>query len=242
MDLSFEALARRIGSAGVRAAFAVTAPGCRLCGAADTHAVCISGGMPRIVVAICSRCGILFSSSAGSREPERVDYRDTYWKDDDKAKVGSSNRVVASRRAHLERGLGKPVAGLRILEVGVGRGEYAAELDRHGANLLGLEPQPDMAALLREKLGIQVESVYLEDFAPGNRRFDVVNVSYVLEHSIRSMFELSEEQVALVDTAHEFTARESVLHRQRDRPGRRQARQARHLPARSSSKPASSAS
>jgi SAM-dependent methyltransferase len=161
----------------VRAALHAPTTPCRLCGAAETTAVCVSAQYG-VTVLLCGACGVLFS--AGRAGPR--DYQMGYWDEAAKAQIGQSNRVVGSRRRHLEVALGKPVAGLRVLEVGVGRGEYAQELVRHGAQVLGLEPQADMAALLREKLGIAVESKYLQQVAPTGQGYDVINLSHVLEH------------------------------------------------------------
>lgn len=131
-----------------------------------------------MTVALCRACGVIFSAGPGGPH----DYQTGYWNDAAKAKIGQSNRVVGSRRRHLEAALGRSVAGLRVLEVGVGHGEYVLELSRNGAQVTGLEPQADMAALLHEKLGIAVESRYLQQVRVGGEGFDVVNLSHVLEH------------------------------------------------------------
>lgn len=60
-----------------------------------------------------------------------------------------------------------------VLDVGCGTGIVARLLQQRGASVLGLEPDPRMAAVARRR-GTEVEIGALEQWSPRGRRFDVV--------------------------------------------------------------------
>ena len=61
----------------------------------------------------------------------------------------------------------------RVLDVGCGTGIAAALLAARGASVLGVEPDPRMAAVARSH-GLEVEVASFEDWEPDGRHFDVV--------------------------------------------------------------------
>ncbi|GID26001.1 class I SAM-dependent methyltransferase [Paractinoplanes brasiliensis] len=68
------------------------------------------------------------------------------------------------------------VAGLpgrSVLDVGIGTGILARQLRAVGCDVLGVEPDPRMAAFARES-GFDVEVARLEDWEPAGRLFDGV--------------------------------------------------------------------
>ena len=63
--------------------------------------------------------------------------------------------------------------GAQVLDVGCGTGIAAIQFARHGAHVLGIEPDARMAALARAK-GLEVEVSPFEQWDPAGRTFDVV--------------------------------------------------------------------
>ncbi len=70
----------------------------------------------------------------------------------------------------------------RLLDIGCGAGDTLKAWVGQHAECVGLETNPEAAALARERLGLDIRSGPLEgqDFAPAS--FDVITLSHVLEH------------------------------------------------------------
>ncbi|ALV34311.1 class I SAM-dependent methyltransferase [Streptomyces sp. CdTB01] len=73
----------------------------------------------------------------------------------------------------LIRRVAATAPGPDLLDVGCGTGIAARQFQTAGCTVLGVEPDPRMAALARE-LGTETEVATFEDWEPGERRFDVV--------------------------------------------------------------------
>ncbi|MBM2617854.1 class I SAM-dependent methyltransferase [Actinoplanes sp. LDG1-06] len=65
------------------------------------------------------------------------------------------------------------VAGPAVLDVGIGTGIVARQLRAAGCRVLGVEPDPRMAAFARAE-GFEVEVAKFEDWDPAGRTFDAV--------------------------------------------------------------------
>jgi 2-polyprenyl-6-hydroxyphenyl methylase/3-demethylubiquinone-9 3-methyltransferase len=81
----------------------------------------------------------------------------------------------------------KPLAGLRILDVGCGGGLVAEPLARLGADVTGIEPAEENIAAARAHAGdaglaIHYRAARAEDLAAEGRTFDVVCCLEVIEH------------------------------------------------------------
>lgn len=63
----------------------------------------------------------------------------------------SLGRITDNIEAELILDLLAPIAGVRILDVGCGDGALAAEMSRRGAEVSGLDPDPAMLALARDR-------------------------------------------------------------------------------------------
>jgi len=64
-------------------------------------------------------------------------------------------------------------AGVRVLDVGAGTGIASAQLEQAGAEVVAVEPDPQMARVATAK-GIHVEQATFEDWQPADRAFDLV--------------------------------------------------------------------
>jgi len=84
--------------------------------------------------------------------------------------------------ADIERFLGRPAAGLSLLDVGCGWGEALLFFRDAGLTVAGFDPAPEAVARARElELDVQVAGVERLDVF-GGRRFDIVTLFNVLEH------------------------------------------------------------
>lgn len=62
----------------------------------------------------------------------------------------------------------------RVLDVGAGTGILTAQLQAAGCEVLAVEPDPQMAAVARDK-GLNVEVSTFEDWNPAEQTFDIVS-------------------------------------------------------------------
>jgi SAM-dependent methyltransferase len=76
-------------------------------------------------------------------------------------------------------------AGIRegdsVLEIGPGRGAFAAMCREKGSHYLAIEPNEDLAAPLREQ-GVEVNRAIVPPLPDLGRTFDVVVMNSVIEH------------------------------------------------------------
>ena len=72
--------------------------------------------------------------------------------------------------------------GGRLLDVGCGTGALVAAARESGLDAVGLEPDPEMAALAGSLLGDDVVVAGLPELPYGDDGFDVVTASFVLNH------------------------------------------------------------
>ncbi|OFJ51095.1 methyltransferase domain-containing protein [Mycolicibacterium grossiae] len=98
---------------------------------------------------------------------------------DDRRRAGSFGAAAARYDDHRPRYPREVIAhlvdrpGLRVLDVGAGTGIASVQLAEAGADVLAVEPDPQMAELAAAK-GIAVEVATFEEWEPGGRRFDLV--------------------------------------------------------------------
>lgn len=93
-------------------------------------------------------------------------------------------RLVPKRRwfaDRLVRNLSSPRGRGRLLDVGCGDGTFLAEMDHAGWEVHGLEPDPEAAAVARNR-GVPVVETQLEDASFEAGSFDAVTMSHVIEH------------------------------------------------------------
>jgi SAM-dependent methyltransferase len=92
----------------------------------------------------------------------------------DRARFGYSNSVVDD----LLRSGGIDVEQARVVEVGAGTGKATVALASRGVEILALEPDVEMASVLRRNCApfpkVGIETVYFEDWSQGSGHFDLV--------------------------------------------------------------------
>ncbi|WP_210651488.1 bifunctional 2-polyprenyl-6-hydroxyphenol methylase/3-demethylubiquinol 3-O-methyltransferase UbiG [Nocardioides sp. SYSU D00065] len=76
---------------------------------------------------------------------------------------------------------GLPTAG-RLLDVGCGTGELVSAARARGHDAVGVDPDPEMAALAASRLGADVAVAGLPDLPHADDGFDAVTASFVLNH------------------------------------------------------------
>jgi len=160
------------------------AASCPNCGNEDTKQIIlctpwpdIAVGQVRISLLRCAACGCGFVHPAKTAdyatEPASGDSALAFY-----LQQGAGLRGIAVNLLKLNR-----PRGTRLLEIGCGFG-FGLDFARRilGWEVLGLDPSP-AAAAGRVRLGLPIESRYLETDEPGLRdRFDVVMASEVIEH------------------------------------------------------------
>ena len=70
----------------------------------------------------------------------------------------------------------------RILDVGAGSGEFLYSISSLGKDVQGIEPNRDYAEYCRDSLSLNVQTLQIADFDPGETKFDFIRLSHVLEH------------------------------------------------------------
>jgi SAM-dependent methyltransferase len=87
------------------------------------------------------------------------------------------------RLARLERALGRPVAGLALLNAGCGTGGFNVAAERAGARAWGVDVEAEAAAIARGRLGQdRIVRAAAEALPFPDGRFDVVYCYSTLEH------------------------------------------------------------
>jgi 2-polyprenyl-6-hydroxyphenyl methylase/3-demethylubiquinone-9 3-methyltransferase len=137
------------------------------------------------------------SSSVVSREIVRFDALGEAWWDPEgpmaplhrvnPIRIGWARDLIA-RHFKLETGVGAPLAGIDLLDVGCGAGLFAEPLARLGANVIGVDPAPAAIEAARnhaEETGASLayRMGTVEALAEEPRRFDVVCAMEVVEHA-----------------------------------------------------------
>jgi 2-polyprenyl-6-hydroxyphenyl methylase/3-demethylubiquinone-9 3-methyltransferase len=121
---------------------------------------------------------------------------DTWWDPDgpmaplhrvNPVRIGWARDLIA-RHFKLEAGVGAPLAGIDLLDVGCGAGLFAEPLARLDANVIGVDPAPAAIEAARHhaeetgaKLAYRMGTV--EELAEEPQLFDVVSAMEVIEHA-----------------------------------------------------------
>ena len=113
-------------------------------------------------------------------------YRDTLgipgWRDLVQVRLAGA-AYEAERLARLERALGRPVRGLRLLNLGCGTGGFNVAAEAAGALAWGVDVDPDAVAIARERAPRgRITRAAAESLPFPGGSFDVVYCFSTLEH------------------------------------------------------------
>lgn len=137
----------------------------------------------------CAGCGVLSTFPIPTPEILRALYDVSYYSGPDAARfrLGIAEHVVRffrRRRASiLRRRLGGDVRGRRVLDIGCGRGDTLAWLQRWGADVYGTQVSATAAQVARRLVGS--DRIFTGDLAAAAypaASFDCVTLWHVLEH------------------------------------------------------------
>ena len=136
----------------------------------------------------CARCGQLSTSPFPSPDTLRALYDTGYYSSPSAARfrVGAAERIVRFfrwRRATMLKRRMRGVRGRRVLDVGCGRGDTLAWLQRWGADVHGTQVSRTAAQVARDLIGH--DRVFVGELADArypDASFDCVTVWHVLEH------------------------------------------------------------
>lgn len=93
----------------------------------------------------------------------------------DALRRSNAQRLLSQLRRHM------PLASARFLEVGSAEGWFLDALQGAGAEVIGMEPAPELAGRLRAR-GISVIEGFLPEALPEGERFDLIAFNDVFEH------------------------------------------------------------
>lgn len=149
-----------------------TCPQCRSCVAAAPH-----WDAPRFLR--CPECGVIFRDPFPT-QTQLAEYYCDGWSAPEQRPVetGNTDAAISAQLVDaLSRSLSRPLAGVRILDFGAGRGAMSLELKKRGAEVVAVEPFGYDYLASR---GITVYGDLSE--LPSGSRFDGVVCIEVIEH------------------------------------------------------------
>jgi len=185
---------------------------CNLCG--SSHHVEVARrdryGYP-VSFAVCARCGLGFLSPRLTADAYAAFYRDVYrplvsayhGRRIDAETVQVEQRGYAAElAAFLEQALPRPPGS--IFDVGGSTGVVAGEIRAAlGSRVTVLDPAPDELAVAAAARMETIEG-FVEDFEPGERRWDLVLLCQTIDHLLDVSATLSAIRGVLADDGHAF--------------------------------------
>lgn len=159
---------------------------CALCGA-RTYAVVghhDRDGRPLRTV-MCERCGLVWTNPRPSDADVDQYYATTYRVDYTRHAAPSRRKILRGLTGAAERieALGRLWrAGVRVMDVGCGAGEFVFLLRARGIDAAGVEPGEMYADFSRRELGIPIETATVDVAHVPPASQDVVTMFHMLEH------------------------------------------------------------
>ena len=157
---------------------------CAVCESIELAPVRTAAGLP---VRACSACGFQFASPQPSDADLAAIYDRDYFFSHEKPREAdhASTLKRATARHYLALLAAVSAApGRRLLEIGCGHGDFLVEAAAQGYVITGLEYSPHACEVTRARVGDAAEIVCgeLETWHSGDREFDLVVLSDVIEH------------------------------------------------------------
>lgn len=149
---------------------------CRVCGSKDLVEWMRDGRLRDCVYYRCPACGLWnYDMDCGL---DQTQYAATYRPPTDESWAHN----VENRQAWqaLARYLDEPGS---LLDIGCGNGSFMLNARTAGWSVAGLELSGDLAAAVREELGVEItQGDFLDPAGSDSQRYDVVVLRHVLEH------------------------------------------------------------
>lgn len=200
---------------------------CPVCGAGDLKEALqvkdhsVSG--ETFPVLECGRCTLRFTDKvpdAGSISP--------YYKSEDyishtNTSKGLINRLyqwVRKRTLRKKRRQVQRLTGInsgQLLDVGSGTGAFVQQMEKHGWQVTGLEPDPDARKVAEEVNGVKLSDINIIHDLPAGR-FDAITMWHVLEHVhdlqsyIAKLKDLLKDNGRLFIAVPNYTCRDAVVY------------------------------
>jgi len=142
----------------------------------------------RVRTVLCRRCGLVYASPRP--DPERLArfYREQIYTQYVDASGRFRERLLAASRTQARDtfnffvgGGGQRLAGMRVLEIGCGLGDFLVLARQAGARVLGLELEGPYADFAEKQNDLSIARGRVEELETG-ARFDVIALFHVVEH------------------------------------------------------------
>ncbi|MCC7178107.1 MAG: glycosyltransferase [Acidobacteria bacterium] len=149
----------------------------------------------------CRECGLLMRNPQPSDAELAAIYTETYFLGSGAGRPGEAVETDRLKRATAARQLselearmgGAPPPGLRLLELGCGRGNLLVEAQARGYDVTGVDYSESSVRTANDKLGAaRVRRGTLQSVGLADQSFDVVVMADVLEHTRQPLEELCE--------------------------------------------------
>jgi 2-polyprenyl-3-methyl-5-hydroxy-6-metoxy-1,4-benzoquinol methylase len=141
-------------------------------------------GAPQTTV-LCEGCGLARSHPLPSREELLRFYRDEYRLRYKGTWAPRTHHVLRAGRLALER-IGRLrdllAAGMNVLDVGCGGGEFLYFMRASGCRAIGIEPNTAYASYAGRELGLDMRAGFADDHDFPAQHFDAITAFHVLEH------------------------------------------------------------
>jgi len=160
---------------------------CIVCHSSDTFTDKKAGShlsLPQnIKIVKCKRCGLRWLSPIPFTVEYQEMYRSSYFEDmpEDYEKV-VAERIIhfRNRIKNIKRCIGKN--RIRLLDIGAATGEFMAEAQRSGIEVLGIEPSSSACERAKQKYGIEMIQGDFMGIDLGSSTYDVIHMNHVFEH------------------------------------------------------------
>ena len=161
---------------------------CNLCGADDAVVLASQARWGQSMTnVVCRRCGLVYANPRLGREALDRFYREWVYPEFI-ANGRFSDRLIASSRRQASETFqyfagraNQPFAGLRLLEVGPGLGDFLVLARDAGADILGAEMDGLYADFAERERRLPIIRTHIEALDE-HRTFDVIALFHVLEH------------------------------------------------------------
>jgi len=132
-------------------------------------------------VVCCKKCNFIFVGNIPSKK-----YYEAYYKNESKYEgirehEAHEDQAIQELLCFVKKDISKKA---KILDIGCSTGYLLSVLKSEGyKNLLGLEPAPKCKKIAKEKYGLRIETINLNNFS-SSIKYDLIIFSMVLEHLV----------------------------------------------------------